>query len=299
MTQMKMKEIDKIGHIPKADDLTSIRDMLFIIMGNGNRIFQTDLKNQIDRLLHAPWAYPTFEEYLLLMEYLHLITREEEEIILERDVVDFLRNKPWTLKRPLKDYEREFFRKYLLKYRSLQRFLEIVFCGGKHFNYNFEQLVQHSKAVVGRKNILNTYMNYFNLKDDRDPRAMLTWCIQANIVERDRYSNTYFIISNKEPSYEPFVESLIRNYNLVYDRNLRRAKIPDLRVKVCIDLHISLSYFEKMLEIIEANNPNAIYLDRATLARNEVSRYGLKRQGFYYYYITVYPEEIKCQKKSE
>lgn len=283
-------EFDRIGHIPKADELYSVRDVLYIIHSRGGTVQRTALFQEARKLSAirklAPWSSPTFDEYLLLMGYLNLVTTDKGYVTLESDTVDFLRKNTWKVQEPLNDSEVLFLRNRLLKYKSLIRFLEIVFCSAKRFE-NFKKIVEESDAIKERMKVLHKWMDYFKLEDDRDARVLLSWCQQLGIVERDEYSNIYYLVSGENVSYQTFLQSLAKNYRETFDRDLRRAKIPDLRIRTCIDIHISMTTFDRMLLAVELKNPTSITMDRATSARGEVEQFGIKEKGFYYYYIKL------------
>ena len=289
--------VDRIGHVPKADDLFSLRDMLYIVDSKGGVMETEELLKNINKLLLASkfvaWANPTFNEYILLMTYLDLAYVTDRNVKLNPEVITFLHKAEWRVQQPLDETEKAFFRSRLLEYGSLLRFLEIVFCGGKHFDQDPERIIEESSAIRGRTELLHRYMDYFELDDDRDARAFLTWSLQSGIAEKDEYSNTYFLTHQKRPFYENFVKSLVRNYREVYDRDLRRAIIPDLRIATCTDLHISLRFFDEMLEVVEQKNPQSISMDKATAVRREVEEYGIRRKGFYYYYVRLVEEDLR------
>jgi hypothetical protein len=288
---------EQLGHIPKADDLYAVRDMLYILLQNGGSITKKQLYNLINQEFLTRgcdiWAEATFEEYVTFIDYLEFAKFTPLEIKLLKPVEDFLVNNYWergTVQ--LSQKEKEFFREKLLKYRALLRFLEVVFIEIGSLEADIDQLslnkiILISESVKGRKVLLEKWMKYCGVTDDRDSRAMLSWCLQTDIVDKDEYSDSYFLISCKEPDINTFKQSLIRNYPLVFDRMLKRAKIPDLRVKVCADLHMAISNFDKLLGTLENQKPHAIFMDRATNVRDEVAKYALKRKSFYYYYIQI------------
>ena len=102
--------------------------------------------------------------------------------------------------------------------------------------------------VEGRKFVLNKWMTYYKVNMIVRSRAILSWCLQTDIIAKDEFSDAYFLISTKNPGPLDFKLSLIKNYPLAFDKALKRAKIPNLRVKVCADLHMPLPIFDKMLK---------------------------------------------------
>ena len=254
---------ERLGHIPKADDLYMVRDMLYIILRNSpitREELYSEIKCEFSRSGVNIWATATFDEYLSFINYLEFIESfeskkqtDERVIKLRNDVQDFLKNNVWTKEPFLSEKEKSFFRKKLFRYRAVVRFLEVVFCDVSILEPEIDtvvikKIVALAKPVKGRKTLLDKWMVYCNVTDDRDSRAILTWCIQTDIVNRDEHSDMYFVVSDKKPTMTDFKLSLVRNYPLVFDRDLKRARIPDIRVRVCEDLHLPLMSFDKLLE---------------------------------------------------
>lgn len=290
-------EVDRIGHVPKADELRSIRDMLYILKSKNGTMTKENLLSEINKILiaskFAQWARPTFEEYVLLMSYLNLAEIQDHHLKLGYRSIRFLEENKGTFQSPLSEAEIVFFRDQLLEYKTLLRFLEVVFCEGKDYDRNVWRIVEESHPIKGRREVLGKWVHYFGIDDDRDARALLTWCQQTRIVERDFYSDIYYLVSQTNPSYEVFLRALISSYREVFDREIQRATVPELRIRTCVSLHIPLSYFDNMLEVVEQRNPMGISMDRATSAREEVERYGFRRKGFYYYYVKLKEDDLQ------
>jgi len=295
------QEITGIGHIPKADDLHSVRDMVHILYENNKRLDKEDLLNNINELLHLyrmkKWTKSTFEDYLFLMTKLGLVTVERGQVSLRQEslpgIIELVKTVKWQAQQPLSSRQKQFFRSKLLRYYAVQRFLEIVFCGDRRFQGNIKELIDSSKSVHRRENVLSAYMKKLKINQDRDARALLTWCIQTEIVQRDEYSEIYFLAYDENPSLSEFLEALAESYTSTYDKKIGQAKLPELRAATCAMLHLPLRSFEDLFWAAKDMNPTAIYADRATVTRNEVKKYGLRRHGFYYYYAKIYPKELE------
>ena len=298
---MTNKEITRIGHIPKADDLHSVRDMLHILYEHNKRLDSEDLLKNINDLLHfyhmKKWAKSTFKDYLFLMTKLGLVTVERRQVSFCQEslseIDELLITEKWQVQQPLSAREKQFFRSRLLQYYAVQRFLEIVFCDDRSFQGNIKELIANSKYVHGRENVLSAYMKKLEINQDRDARALLTWCIQTEIVQHDEYSGIYFLAYDENPSLSEFLEALAESYRKTYDKRLGAAVLPELRAVTCAMLHSPIRSFEDLFWAAKDMNPTAIYADRATVARDEVNKYGLRRHGFYYYYAKIYPKELR------
>lgn len=287
---------DKIGHIPKADQLNYVRDLLYLIKKNNNFINVSKLLELakiygIGSVMNG-WSEATFNEYLMLMYDLKLIIKKNNHVFLQPFVAKLFDNVRWKALEQINDHEKKFFRDKFIKYKPFIRFLEVVFCNNERAS-NFNELINISISINGRKNVLFKWMRHMNIKDNRDPRVMLSWGIQTNIINKDEYTDSYFLVYQKIISYKKFLNIFLKSYNKLYTRDMKRVKVPDIRIEVCKTLHMPLNLFDVRLKEILKKNPRTVLMDRATSIRDEVKNFAININGEYYYYLNVQGEELK------